>query len=45
LHAMILKIQRELGLPELVLESERESGKKIFAEGMVGSRFELKNTG
>ena len=30
LHEMILKIQRELGLPELVLESERESGKRIF---------------
>ena len=31
LHEMILKIQRELGLPELVLESERETGKRIFA--------------
>lgn len=31
LHEKILKIQRELGLPELVLESERETGKKIFA--------------
>ncbi|WP_111858097.1 NAD(P)H-binding protein [Acinetobacter sp. CFCC 10889] len=32
LHEMILKIQRELGLPKLVLESERETGKKIFAK-------------
>ena len=32
LHEKILKIQRELGLPELALESERETGKKIFAE-------------
>ncbi len=31
LHEMILKIQRELDLPELVLKSERESGKRIFA--------------
>ncbi|WP_296283484.1 NAD-dependent epimerase/dehydratase family protein [uncultured Acinetobacter sp.] len=36
LHEMILKIQRELGLPELVLESERETGKRIFAKRMVG---------
>ncbi|WP_089605380.1 NAD(P)H-binding protein [Acinetobacter piscicola] len=35
LHEMILKIQRELNLPELVLESERETGKRIFAERMV----------
>lgn len=34
LHEMILNIQRELGLPELVLESERETGKRIFAERM-----------
>ena len=30
LHEMILKIQRELGLFELVLESERVTGKRIF---------------
>lgn len=35
LHEMILKIQRELGLPELVLERERESGKRIFARQMA----------
>lgn len=42
LHEMILKIQRELGLSELVLESERESGKRIFAErlGQSGFKFE-----
>ena len=36
LHEMILMIQRELGLPELVLESDRQSGKKIFAERIMG---------
>ena len=41
LHKMILKIQRELGLPELVLENEKETGKMIFAERMAGSGFEL----
>ena len=41
LHEMILKIQRELGLPELVLENEKETGKMIFAERMAGSGFEL----
>ena len=42
LHEMILKIQREIGLPELVLESEREAGKRIFAErlGQSGFKFE-----
>lgn len=43
LHEMILKIQRELNLPELVLESERETGKRIFAKSMVGSRFKLQH--
>ena len=41
LHEMILKIQRELNLPELVLESERETGKRIFAQRMLVSGFEL----
>ena len=41
LHEMILKIQRELGLPELVLENEEETGKRIFVERMAGSGFEL----
>lgn len=39
LHAMILKIQKELGLPELVLESERESGKRIFAGSRLCANF------
>ena len=41
LHEMILKIQRKLGLPELFLESDRETGKKDLAERMAGSGFEL----
>lgn len=41
LHEMILKVQRELGLPELVLESERETGKRIFAEKEDESGFKL----
>lgn len=41
LHEMILKIQRELNLPELVLESDRETGKRIFAGRMAESGFEL----
>ena len=41
LHEMILKIQRKLGLPELFLESDRETGKKVLAERMAGSGFEL----
>lgn len=43
LHEKILKIQRELGLPELVLESERESGKRIFMGEIEEGRFELGN--
>ncbi|AMW79924.1 NAD(P)-dependent oxidoreductase [Acinetobacter sp. TGL-Y2] len=42
LHERILNIQREWGLPELILESQVESGKRIFAERMLGSEFELK---
>lgn len=41
LHEKILKIQRELDLPELVLESEKQSGKRVFAEWMLESGFEL----
>lgn len=40
---MILKIQRELGLPELFLESESETGKRIFVRRMVESEFELQH--
>ena len=38
LHERILAIQRKLGLPELVLESEseKEIGKRIFAKRMKG---------
>ena len=39
LHERILKIQRELGLPELILESERETGKRIFANRVMGNGF------
>lgn len=35
LHERILKIQKELGLPELVLESQMETGKRIFAGRML----------
>ena len=43
LHEMILKIQRELNLPELVLESERETGKRIFATRMEKIGFQRKH--
>lgn len=43
LHEKILKIQRELGLPELVLESERETGKRIFAERLDQSGFKFEH--
>jgi len=43
LHEKILNLQRELNLPELALESDKETGKKIFAERMRESGFELKN--
>ena len=36
LHERILAIQRELGLAELVVQSDKETGKRIFAERMVG---------
>jgi nucleoside-diphosphate-sugar epimerase len=41
LHERILKIQRSLNLAELVLESERETGKRIYATRMkaIGFRF------
>lgn len=43
LHERILTIQRELGLPELILQSQLESGKRIFADRMGASGFELNN--
>ena len=41
LHERILNIQKELGLPELFLESEAETGKRIFANRMELSGFRL----
>lgn len=43
LHERVLKIQKELALPELVLESEMETGKRIFAKRMVECGFEVLN--
>ena len=45
LHERILELQKALNLPELVVESERETGKRIYAERMVASGFELKYEG
>lgn len=41
LHERILELQRELGLPELVLQSKKETGKRIYAERMVACGFGL----
>ena len=41
LHEKILKIQRDLDLPELVLESGRETGKRIFARKKVVIGFKF----
>jgi nucleoside-diphosphate-sugar epimerase len=41
LHERILKIQRSLNLAELVLESERETGKRIYATRMNATGFRL----
>ncbi len=41
LHERILKIQRSLNLAELVLESERETGKRIYATCMNAIGFRL----
>lgn len=41
LHERILNIQKELGLPELVLKSEVETGKRIFASRMEKSGFKF----
>jgi len=41
LHERILAMQCSLSLPELVLESGRETGKRIFAERMVACGFKL----
>ena len=41
LHERILDLQRAMHLPELVLESEAETGKKIYATRMTKSGFKL----
>ncbi len=41
LHEKILKIQKEKGFPELVLESQNETGKRIFAMRMNETGFKL----
>ncbi|QCO20392.1 NAD(P)H-binding protein [Acinetobacter cumulans] len=41
LHEKILNIQRELNLPELVLESDRVTGKRIYADRMKSAGFQL----
>ena len=43
LHERILELQRELGLPELVLQSDKETGKRIFAERMKSVGFQLEH--
>ncbi|WP_163121458.1 NAD(P)H-binding protein [Acinetobacter portensis] len=43
LHEKILKIQKELNLLELVLESTKETGKRIFATRMLDAGFQLKH--
>ncbi|OTG89616.1 NAD(P)H-binding protein [Acinetobacter sp. ANC 3813] len=43
LHERILELQRELGLPELVLQSNSETGKRIFAERMLETGFQLEH--
>ena len=43
LHEIIQWFQRQLNLPELVLEREELSGKRIFAKRMVEAGFELEH--
>lgn len=43
LHERILEIQRKLDLAELVLESQKETGKRIFAERMKSLGFQLEH--
>jgi nucleoside-diphosphate-sugar epimerase len=43
LHETIQWFQRQLNLPELVLESEELSGKRIYATRMLETGFELKH--
>lgn len=43
LHERILELQRAMHLPELVLESQQVTGKRIYAGRMVESGFKLNN--
>ena len=43
LHEIIQWFQRQLNLPELVLESEKETGKRIYATRMLETGFELEH--
>ena len=45
LHEKILRIQKEMNLPELILESENQTGKKILAKRMMESGFLISNRG
>ena len=43
LHETIQWFQRQLNLPELVLESQKEMGKRIYATRMLETGFELEH--
>ena len=43
LHERIREMQRAMHLPELVLDSQRQTGKRIFAERMQQSGFRLQH--
>lgn len=43
LHERIREMQRVMHLPELVLDSQRQTGKRIFAERMQQSGFKLQH--
>jgi len=43
LHEVIQWFQRQLDLPELVVESQKESGKRIFAKRMLETGFQLEH--
>ncbi|OTG84852.1 NAD-dependent epimerase/dehydratase family protein [Acinetobacter sp. ANC 4648] len=43
LHTIIQWFQRHLNLPELILQSDCESGKRIFADRVLGSGFKLEH--
>ena len=43
LHEILLKLQRACALAELVLESEQETGKRIFATRMEKTGFQLEH--